>query len=431
MPRYRAMTELVARVNKNVLASQPKLATPHASNSAGLDIERHGAVRVGTAGELAMLRRLFAVMGMTPVGYYDLSVAGLPVHSTAFRPTTDAALRRCPFRVFVSLLRLDLIPEADLREEAAAILSRRNIVTPRALELLERSEWDGDFGEKEVGEFVEEAIEIFRWRSAATVSIDVYRRLHLAHPLLADICCFAGPHVNHLAAPTLDIDAVQRELRAEGFAPKGVIEGPPRRRCPILMRQTSFKALAEPIEFPNGGEALHSARFGEVEQRGAALTDAGRALYDRLLAAASAASSGPDYEQELARQFEAFPDDDMTLWTHGLAHFRYKPATDAVRASGGSQTPSSIQELLSQGRLSIEPILYEDFLPASAAGIFRSNLGERGETEPMGPANRQSFEEALGCAVIDAQSLYAAIEAQSLAASLEALNLPRGLPRLS
>ena len=349
MPRYRAMTDLVARVNENALASQPKLATLHKSNGSGLDIERHGAVRVGTASELALLRRLFAVMGMAPVGYYDLSVAGLPVHSTAFRPTTDAALQRCPFRVFVSLLRLDLIPEAELREEAAAILSRRKILTPRGLELLERSEWDGDFTEMDVREFVGEVIEMFRWRSAATVSIDVYRRLHRAHPLLADICCFAGPHINHLAAPTLDIDAVQRGLRSEGFAPKDVIEGPPRRRCPILLRQTSFKALAEPIEFPNGGEDLHSARFGEVEQRGAALTDKGRTLYDHLLAAASTAPSGAAYEQELARQFEAFPDDDMTLWTEGLAYFRYKPSTDGVRS--GSQTPSSIQDLLSQGRL--------------------------------------------------------------------------------
>ena len=49
----------------------------------------------------------------------------------------------------------------------------------------------------------------------------------------------------------------------------------------------------------------------------------------------------------------------------------------------------------------------------------------------MGRANRQSFEEALGCAVIDIQSSYAAIEARSLTASLEALNLPRTLPRLS
>jgi uncharacterized glyoxalase superfamily metalloenzyme YdcJ len=38
-------------------------------------------------------------MGMDPVGYYDLSVAGIPVHSTAFCPTSEDALRVNPFRV--------------------------------------------------------------------------------------------------------------------------------------------------------------------------------------------------------------------------------------------------------------------------------------------------------------------------------------------
>ena len=66
-----------------------------------------------------MLRRLFAVMGMHPVGYYDLSIAGVPVHSTAFRPIADAALKRNPFRIFTSLLRLELIESTELRKQAA------------------------------------------------------------------------------------------------------------------------------------------------------------------------------------------------------------------------------------------------------------------------------------------------------------------------
>jgi uncharacterized glyoxalase superfamily metalloenzyme YdcJ len=55
-----------------------------------------------------------------------------------------------------------------------------------------------------------------------------------------------------------------------------MIEGPPR-RCPILLRQTSFKALDEPIAFTDQHETRgsHSARFGEIEQRGAALTPKG------------------------------------------------------------------------------------------------------------------------------------------------------------
>ncbi len=77
------------------------------------------------------MRRAFAVMGMHPVGYYDLSVAGVPVHSTAFRPVDDAALNANPFRVFTSLLRLELIEDEALRAEAETILSTRQISPTR------------------------------------------------------------------------------------------------------------------------------------------------------------------------------------------------------------------------------------------------------------------------------------------------------------
>ncbi|MFT7865638.1 2-oxoadipate dioxygenase/decarboxylase family protein, partial [Salmonella enterica] len=68
--------------------------------------------------------------------------------------------------------------------------------------------------------------------------------------------------------------------------PKILIEGPPRREIPLLLRQTSFKALEEPVHFAGEHLGTHTARFGEIEQRGVALTPKGRELYDRLLAEA-------------------------------------------------------------------------------------------------------------------------------------------------
>lgn len=58
--------------------------------------------------------------------------------------------------------------------------------------------------------------------------------------------------------------------------PKQIIEGPPKRECPILLRQTSFRALSEAIRFIGGGTAgAHRARFGEIESRGVAVTPKG------------------------------------------------------------------------------------------------------------------------------------------------------------
>lgn len=59
--------------------------------------------------------------------------------------------------------------------------------------------------------------------------------------------CFPGCHINHLTPRTLDIDRVQELMPKYGIEPKILIEGPPRREVPILLRQTSFKALEEPV----------------------------------------------------------------------------------------------------------------------------------------------------------------------------------------
>ncbi|WP_026607897.1 2-oxoadipate dioxygenase/decarboxylase HglS [Methylocapsa acidiphila] len=430
-PRYADLRELVESVNANALAQGEALAVRlgGAGELNGLSLERHGAIRLGTSEELSIIRRLFATMGLHPVGYYDLSAAGLPVHSTAFRPIGAEALRANPFRMFVSLLRLDLIEDEEARREASALIARRRIFTPRLLALLDRFETNKEIDESEVGEFVLQAAEIFRWRNEATASAELYDRLRQVHPLLADIACFQGPHVNHLTLRTLDIDAAQAAMRARGMNPKDEIEGPPRRKRDILLRQTSYKAIAEPIFFPKangaGAAGTHAARFGEIEQRGVALTAKGRALYDRLLADARAAdpAGGDAYMDALLQRFEAFPDNDQALCAEGLAFYHYAPTEEGLRQAGDLPASREAAALLRAGYLRIDPILYEDFLPVSAAGIFQSNLGESGRRVLAGEANRRAFEESLGATVLDELALYAEEEARSLAASLAALGL--------
>ena len=430
VPAYGTLMELVRDVNADVLATAPdeRARLEALGELERIDEERHGAIRLGTARELFTMRRLFAVMGMHPVGYYDLSVAGVPVHSTAFRPLDEASLRRNPFRVFTSLLRLELIEDRALAERAASILSDRSILTERAQELIALCEVRGGLTEDQAEEFVAEAIETFRWRSDATVTAQTYTDLHETHRLIADVVSFRGPHINHLTPRTLDIDRVQELMPERGITPKAVIEGPPRRGADILLRQTSFKALEEPILFAgeNGGTAgTHTARFGEIEQRGVALTPKGRALYDETLAAVRAAApigaqgQGADaYRSELDARFaEVFPDDLNALRREGLAFFRYRVGE---RAEVGARA-ESIEALLASGALVADPQVYEDFLPVSAAGIFQSNLGTDAASAYSERANREAFEEALGAQVADEMEIYAATERESLQAALQAL----------
>ena len=288
VPLYGDLINLVAEVNADFLEKHPDeaAALAHSQELPRLNLERHGAIRVGTAEELATIRRLFAVMGMHPVAYYDLAPAGVPVHSTAFRAITAEAMGVSPFRVFCSLLRLELIENTELRERAAAILAKRCIFTDEALRLIALSEAQGGLNDADANRFVEAALETFRWHHEATVSAAEYQALADQHRLIADVVAFKGPHINHLTPRTLDIDTVQRLMPERGIDAKLSVEGPPQRQCAVLLRQTSFKALNEDIRFTDqqAGEAgKHTARFGEIEQRGVALTAKGRALYDQLL----------------------------------------------------------------------------------------------------------------------------------------------------
>lgn len=415
VPQYGTLLQLVADVNQQVLAQDNALAERLTATDelARLSVERHGAIRVGSAQELSTLRQLFAIMGMYPVGYYDLAPAGVPVHSTAFRPHEGDALRRNPFRLFTSLLRLELIEDRALREQAAAILAKRRIFTPRCLALIEEHQRTGGFDEQSAEEFVREALETFRWHRQTIVDRATWEALHQQHRLIADVVCFPGCHINHLTPRTLDIDRAQALMPEYGITPKAIIEGPPRRQVPLLLRQTSFKALEEPVTFQDGAEGRHTARFGEIEQRGVALTPAGRERYDRLLAqAGSGGGDNQQHQQQLARIFSEFPDNERELRQQQLAWFEYRLTEKGRRQ--GVPPDADCETLIEKGMLTADPQIYEDFLPVSAAGIFQSNLGEGAQERFSMQASRADFEAALGCEITDEMSLYAARQAESL-----------------
>jgi uncharacterized glyoxalase superfamily metalloenzyme YdcJ len=191
------------------------------------------------------------------------------------------------------------------------------------------------------------------------------------------------------------------------------------------LRQTAFKALNEAVRFPCADgwqEGHHTARFGEIEQRGVALTPTGRALYDRLLAEvrseilpAADGSNAAEYVAKLEEVFAAFPDTWRELHDQGLAYFKYA-------VGDGEAQGMDVATLLDAGALTLSPIIYEDFLPVSAAGIFQSNLGDDARSDRQEASSRAVLEAALGKAVADEFALYEAMQAASLEASLEQLN---------
>jgi len=246
-------------------------------------------------------------------------------------------------------------------------------------------------------------------------------------------------------AIALAVDAITSRLQADdlqlsklkhaGF--KDFTEGPSG-DTPILLRQDAYKALTEAITFTNPDgtttNATHTARFGEIEQRGFACTPKGRTLYDDCLAQADAArDKNPTivktdfaaYETLFAAPFKPFPKSVTALLKAGLIYATYSPTAKGLAAKG-TITTVDMHTLVEQGFASCEGLRYEDFLPVSAAGIFASNLNQYGtqSTAHVKPTYMQSdLEGVLGKPIIDAALVYAAMHARSILDTLDKLGV--------
>ena len=165
--------------------------------------------------------------------------------------------------------------------------------------------------------------------------------------------------------------------------------------------------------FAGQKQGTHTARFGEIEQRGVALTPKGRQLYDDLLRNAGTGQDNLTHQMHLQETFRTFPDSEFLMRQQGLGWFRYRltPSGEAHRQA--IHPGDDPQPLIERGWVVAQPITYEDFLPVSAAGIFQSNLGNETRACNHGDASREAFEQALGCPVLDEFQLYQEAEERS------------------
>jgi uncharacterized glyoxalase superfamily metalloenzyme YdcJ len=193
----------------------------------------------------------------------------------------------------------------------------------------------------------------------------------------------------------------------------------------VLLRQTSFRALDEDraVRLPDGTVEQRPlrVRFGEVEARGIALTPAGRDRYDRVMASAP---EGPGGQEILRARFATtFPASAQELVLQGLAYAEYH----AVPGRMPEQVEPTLRELVDAACLAVEPITYEDFLPRSAAGIFRSNLvadGTRRDATVGTEWDAEALGAAIGRPILDPFALADAQQRRTLQDACDVLGVP-------
>jgi uncharacterized glyoxalase superfamily metalloenzyme YdcJ len=418
VPAYTTLLDVAGEINQEVLRRDADAT--RLGDISRVTAERHGAIRVGSPREMRQAGQIFAALGMHPVGFYDLrdaAASSVPVVSTAFRPIAADELARNPFRVFTSMLTTAdrRFFDADLQARLEAFLERRELFSPELLELAARAERYGQLDDPTAERFLHLAVEAFQL-SPEPIDQAWYAELERISAVAADIGGVRSTHVNHLTPRVLDIDELYRRMSERGIIMIDQIQGPPRWAGPdVLLRQTSFRALAEPRKFRaadgSDTDGTLRVRFGEVEAHGIALTREGRALYDRMVAETDrlVAESGRSRQDVAEGVWRAhLPADERGLADQGLAYFTY-------------------QAVLDDGTISATPIVYEDFLPRSAAGIFQSNLtdeGTRDSTQAATAYDEGRLSEMIGRQVLDPFELYEAQQQQSLQHARKELGQP-------
>ncbi|MBY0112161.1 MAG: DUF1338 family protein [Phycisphaerales bacterium] len=276
-----------------------------------------------------------------------------------------------------------------------------------------------------------------------------YMKLHFKH--LSREQVEAYPSVKPAAdAPAKLADALTKRLlqsdlqlksyKHAGF--KDFTEGPSW-DTPVLLRQDAYKALTEPVTFTNPDgtttETVHTARFGEIEQRFYATTKKGRDLYDACLTAGDTErdknpgivkTNFEQYESQSMAAYKPFPKTLRELVDQGLIYGRYITTAKGIAAKGSIGT-TVLKQLIAQGFVQVEGLRYEDFLPVSAAGIFASNLNQYGTktTATEKPKyTKARLEEVIGRKIIETDEAYAGMEAQSILACYSALGLLERVP---
>ena len=336
VPAYNTLVDVSTEVNRDTCAADDRLGSLERVTA-----ERHGAIRVGSARELADVADLFAAFGMYPVGFYDLREAAspVPVVSTAFRPIDADELARNPFRVFTSMLATAdaRFFDADLRARVERFVGSASAVRPRADRRGQAHRRRRRCRQPRADEFVAAAVSAFAL-SREPIDRGWYEELAAVSAVAADI---AGV-TYHAHQPPDPAGARHRRVVPADDRPRHHDDrrhpGPTalaRPRCAVAADVVSGTGRTAPLpRRRRHGHRRHPAgalRRGRGARGGADTRRAGNATTPRWPLPDPAAAWG-----------QYFPATDAEMAADGLAYYR-----------GGDPT---------------KPVVYEDFLPASAAG---------------------------------------------------------------
>ena len=179
-----------------------------------------------------------------------------------------------------------------------------------------------------------------------------------------------------------------------------------------------------------------------------ALTPKGFDLYKQILEKVLSQVNQADknYKNILEQEFKEFPDTSLSLFQKKLAYFDFELNESKIDkldieskakisniinefpidklAYAQDETHQNLLKLIEADLLTLKFLNYEDFLPVSAAGIFKSNIVEGGFTKASEQtlSSKEDLEQSLSQSIYDPLKLYEEESNKSLLKALKNLD---------
>lgn len=357
--------------------------------------------------DLSIVRQIFAVLGLFPVGFILQGSLQNPVPCTLFRPINNSNTKKHYIRVKLSYA-------YDLKSFKKT--SKEEVDIPKAAkscqklkQFLDRFQKDSYFIDSDVELFLKEVID-FLHPEFNTSIID------------QEVCNSGMRDSNSICEirfPTLSLSRTLSMISKYKFDIDYKVNLPEGRKHPLLynlanifLKSTNNHLYQTKVE----PDALLNI---QLVQRGIALTPKGKSQYSKTLAEIFSEQNQynkkiDNLQRSINRNFRKFPDSTSQLYQEGLAYFYFKLKPDMHLLNYKNWSKEDLSDLIHSNHIDVLPIMFDGLLDTQELKI--------NQLDELVRAHKCAFEEKLECSIQDEHEYYLMLQHQSLQQCLAALN---------
>lgn len=354
--------------------------------------------------DLSIVCRIFAVLGLFPVGFILQGSLQNPVPCTLFRPINNSNAKKHYIRIKLSYAYASKAYNKTQNDKVDTSKTCQNLK-----QYIDKFEKNSYFIDSDIEKFLEEVIDYLHPEfNTSKVAQETHNRF------LRD-----GNSICEIRFPTLSLTRTLSMIRKYKFDIDCTVNLPEARKYPLLYNLAKI-FLKSPNICPDQTNVQNDALSQiQLVQRGIALTPKGKSQYSKILAEFfleqnQCNKKNDNLQRSINRNFRKFPDSTSQLYQEGLAYFSFKLKPNIDVSNDKNWNKEDLTDLIYSNHVDVMPIMFDGLMDTQALKI--------NQLDELVKAHKCAFEEKLECAIQDEHEYYLMLQHQSMQQCLAALN---------